>query len=52
MGQKKLTIAMAILAALALGVGTAFAAIIVPNGDFSAGNTNFTVPTLTTLYPV
>jgi hypothetical protein len=37
---KKLTIVMAILAALALGVGTAFA-VPIPNGDFELGNANF-----------
>ena len=38
---KKLTIVMSILAALALGVGTAFA-IVITNGDFESGNTGFT----------
>jgi hypothetical protein len=38
---KKLTIVMAILAALALGVGTAFA-VPIPNGDFESGKTAFT----------
>jgi hypothetical protein len=39
-GLKKLTVAMATLAALALGVGTAFA-VPIPNGDFEAGDTGF-----------
>jgi hypothetical protein len=39
-GLKKLTIFMATLAALALGVGTAFADLI-PNSNFEAGNTAF-----------
>ena len=39
--SKNLTLLMATLAVLFLGVGTAFANLI-PNGDFSAGNTGFT----------
>ena len=40
-GKKKLTILVVVMAALALGVGTAFANLIT-NGDFESGNTGFT----------